>query len=390
MEFILFEMGRLYRIFFCLMTFFGDAFGVNAADKLSEKAVISLITCSPGTELYSIFGHSALRVADPEKGIDSVYNYGTFDFNEPNFYLKFSRGKLNYILDRQYWPYFQYEYLQTNRWIKEQVLLLNQADKQKLYDALEVNFRPQNRSYRYDFFYDNCATRIRDILKVCYKDRLNFNLPEKTGTSFRSKVEDCTATLPWSKFGISIALGWPYEKEMVSEEIMFLPDDLLYGFSTATLDGRGLCGPTVEILPSEPEELSKSMLPVFVTGFIFMLLSILTHLPFLRFNFIGRSLTAFLLFISGAGGIMVLLLWFATDHQATKFNPDLLWLIPVNVYAAFSSKIPALYFKLCMLSIAISILFVLFGPLPFYYLPFQVGLILLSYRRVRMAEGNID
>jgi len=387
---ILFKMGRLLRVFFCLIALSLNGFGVCAADQLSETAVISLITCSPGTELYSIFGHSAVRISDPERGIDSVYNYGTFDFNEPNFYVKFSRGKLDYILDRQYWPYFQYEYLQTNRWIKEQVLLLNQADKQKLYNALEVNYRPENRTYRYDFFYDNCATRIRDILKVCYKDRLNFNLPQKSGASFRSKVEDCTASLPWSKFGISIALGWPYEKEMESEEIMFLPDDLLYGFSTATLDGKDLCGPTVEILPSETEGLSKSMMPVFAVGFIFLILSILTQIPFLRFSVISRGLTAILLFISGAGGILVLLLWFATDHQATKYNPDLLWLIPVNVYAAFSSKIPAIYFQVCMLLISLSMLFVLFGPLPLYYLPFQAGLIMLCYRRARMAEGNND
>ncbi len=142
------------------------AISANAANKLSDSAVLSLITCSPGTELYSVFGHSAIRISDPVNGIDSIYNYGTFDFNTPNFYLQFSRGKLDYILDRQYWPFFQYEYLLTNRWIKEQVLLLNQSYKQKLYDALEVNYQPQNRSYRYDFFYDNCATRIRDILKV--------------------------------------------------------------------------------------------------------------------------------------------------------------------------------------------------------------------------------
>jgi hypothetical protein len=131
--------------------------------QLSDQAVISLITADPGEELYSLFGHSAIRVKDTVNNQDLVFNYGTFNFNTPNFYMKFTRGKLLYMLSIQQFDRFKRSYEYEKRDLKEQILNLTQDQKQAIFQFLLWNYQPENRYYKYDFFFDNCATRIRDV-----------------------------------------------------------------------------------------------------------------------------------------------------------------------------------------------------------------------------------
>ncbi len=131
---------------------------------LSDQARVSVITCGPGDQIYSVFGHTALRIVDPMHRIDRVYNYGTFDFNTPNFYLKFARGDLAYFLSVTSFDQFVYAYQLENRSLSEQVLRLNGAQVQALYNRVEANLRPDQMYYRYQFFADNCTTRIYDLL----------------------------------------------------------------------------------------------------------------------------------------------------------------------------------------------------------------------------------
>ena len=131
--------------------------------QLSPSAQVSIITCAPGDELYSIFGHSAIRVNDSINQIDLVFNYGTFDFDTPNFYLKFMRGKLNYMLSMAPYDRFLFEYVYYKRSVWEQVLDLSEVEKNNLFQALIINAEPEHRNYHYHFFFDNCATRIRDM-----------------------------------------------------------------------------------------------------------------------------------------------------------------------------------------------------------------------------------
>lgn len=119
---------------------------------LSDSAKISLLTCSSGSELYSIFGHSAIRVKDVRNRLDIVFNYGTFDFSEPNFYPNFVRGRLNYILSASHFEDFKYAYIEENRSISEQILNITKDEKQHLLDSILINYMPENRYYRYDFF----------------------------------------------------------------------------------------------------------------------------------------------------------------------------------------------------------------------------------------------
>src|SRR5207237_648325 len=126
---------------------------------------ITVLTCSPGQDLYSIFGHNALRITDSSKGTDVIYNWGTFDFNEPNFYLKFMRGKLLYFLSPDKLEDFMYEYQYEGRSVNEQVLDISCEEKMKIKQLVDINMTGDNRFYKYDFLYDNCTTRIRDIVE---------------------------------------------------------------------------------------------------------------------------------------------------------------------------------------------------------------------------------
>ena len=148
--------------------------GISQQIQLTDQAQISVLTCGTGDQLYSSFGHSAFRVQDPNHGIDIVYNYGTFDFDTPNFYLKFAGGKLLYSLSRQHFANFLYTYQLENRWVKEQLLDLKTDDKNKLFGFLEENYKPENRYYQYDFIYENCSTKIPEVLRGVLGNSLVF------------------------------------------------------------------------------------------------------------------------------------------------------------------------------------------------------------------------
>ncbi|MCD6555811.1 MAG: DUF4105 domain-containing protein, partial [Bacteroidales bacterium] len=136
---------------------------INFGQVLSPYAEVSIITCAPGNELYSTFGHSAIRIKDPVLRIDNVYNYGTFNFETPGFYMKFTRGKLDYMLSVSPYRYFVMSYIQEKRAIKEQVLNLSCPQKTIIFHALKINALPENMYYRYDFLKDNCSTRVLKI-----------------------------------------------------------------------------------------------------------------------------------------------------------------------------------------------------------------------------------
>ena len=165
---------------------------------LSETAVISVLTMGPGNALNDSFGHSAFRILDPNQHIDVVYNYGVYDFNTPHFYLKFTKGQLMYQLDRTSFNLFYRHYMEQNRWIKEQVLNLTTAEKQEVFNFLQNNYLPENRNYSYDFFFDNCATRIRDVLARVLKNKLVYNSQFETDTyTFRQLIQKTYSGKNW-------------------------------------------------------------------------------------------------------------------------------------------------------------------------------------------------
>ncbi|MBI5218153.1 MAG: DUF4105 domain-containing protein [Bacteroidia bacterium] len=310
-----------------------------AGEKLSPLAEVSIITCSPGEELYSVFGHSAVRVVDPINNIDYIYNYGTFDFDTPNFYLKFARGKLDYMLSVELFKNFKENYISENRSVWEQVLDLSSSEKQRVFDLLEENARPENKYYKYDFFYDNCSTRIRDILQKALNNSIVFpDLKGKNKNSFRDLIEPYLKHHIWSDFGIDLALGLPTDKIAASAQYMFLPYELKKGFDDAKIKNpeKKLVKITNTIYETKVQNVDTTMTvtPNMVFWSLFFVVAIISALIWKRNP--KRYWFDFLIFlIFGLLGIFLLLLWFATDHKATAWNFNLLWALPFHAVMAF-------------------------------------------------------
>ena len=209
---------------------------INIGQILSPNAEISVITCAPGNELYSTFGHSAIRIKDPVHRIDKVYNYGTFNFETPGFYMKFIRGKLDYMLSVEPYQYFVMSYIKEKRAIKEQVLNLSFTQKSAIYKALEINAMPENMYYRYDFLKDNCSTRVLKIINNAIQNSLI--LPRELSgrkKTYREMLMPYLENKNWERFGINLALGLPVDNTVNIEESAFLPDYLYIIFKNSEI-----------------------------------------------------------------------------------------------------------------------------------------------------------
>lgn len=304
--------------------------------QLSEQAEISALTIGPGASLNDAFGHSAFRVKDPVLGTDLVFNYGVYDFDTPNFYLKFAQGKLNYLIGVNYYEDFYESYVSQNRSIKEQVLNLNVSEKQTLYTYLLNNIKPENRAYLYDFFYDNCATRIRDVLQVAAENPIVYNNPpDFEPKTFRQLIHDHINFNSWGALGIDIALGSVIDSEATPYEYMFLPEYIFEFFEAATFDNssnKAVVKQTHILFDkvAQPESHSFFTSPLF---FLSMLSVLVLYITFMDFKKHRRTkwLDAVIFIITGLIGIFILLLWFATDHTGTHQNYNLLWAFALNI-----------------------------------------------------------
>ncbi|MGB5392625.1 MAG: DUF4105 domain-containing protein [Lutimonas sp.] len=312
----------------------------SQSDLLSDEAEISVITCGPGSELYSTFGHSAFRILDPKRNLDKVYNYGTFNFETPNFYAKFVRGKLLYELRAYSFSHFLRSYQEENRWVKEQILNLDQQQKQSIYDFLEENEKPENRGYQYDFFYDNCSTKMYQVLEKTLKDELLFDDHyEPNDFTHRELIQQYLANLKWSDFGIDLALGSVIDREISTKQYMFLPDYVLKGLDHVKIKSENIDIPLVRqtkvLLQSKPEVQKKSpFTPTVVFSLLTLLVVFLTYKDY-KNSTRNKTLDLFIFSITGILGILLLLLWFATDHTATANNFNILWAFAPNLFFIF-------------------------------------------------------
>ena len=288
--------------------------------------------------MYSTFGHSAIQIADPGSGIDKVYNYGTFDFDTPNFYLKFARGKLEYILSVSNFERFVRSYHYEGRWVVRQEINLNQDRRQELFNLLEENAKAENRAYKYDFLYDNCSTRIRDIIEKTLGEELDYEEEiQKPDTTFRNFLDLYLTNHPWSDLGIDIALGAPCDKVASPREKMFLPDYLMSGLSSAVISNEHGTKPL--LLPEQVIlEENTNLIKRDEESISWMFWLLFTLIALISFFAGARRLIWFdrvYFFTLGVIGVLLFLLWFATDHTATKWNYNLLWALPTWIVAPF-------------------------------------------------------
>ncbi|WP_142785595.1 lipoprotein N-acyltransferase Lnb domain-containing protein [Changchengzhania lutea] len=300
---------------------------------LSNDAEISVLTIEPGVSLNDAFGHNAYRIKDRSNRIDVTYGYGKYDFDTPNFYLKFAQGKLNYLIDRTEFNQFYQSYVYYNRSITEQVLNLTQDEKQSLYNFLINNYKPENRAYLYDFFYDNCATKIKDVTNKAIDGDLTFNLPKDyKPETFRTLIQNNLNKNSWGSFGIDLALGSVIDRAATPEQHMFLPENIYTFFDSAQINNKALVKDT-KILFTQKEIAKPSNFltsPLFILGIIGAIIIWLTYKDN-KNNTRQIWLDVTLFAITGIVGVIILLLWFATDHTATHQNYNLLWACALNI-----------------------------------------------------------
>ena len=205
-----------------------------APSAAQDKREVSLLTCSPGEEVYAHFGHTALRVKDPTRGADIVFSYGIFSFDEPNFVWRFILGETDYLLGAVDYPYFIAEYSERGSGVTEQVLALDSLQKNAITAALIENIQPQNRVYRYNFLYNNCTTKARDKIFGTVGNGIAYSEPSAGDSlTFRDIVHRFTNRHPWYQLGMDMLLGAPADERATRSGAQFAPIIFMQELSTA-------------------------------------------------------------------------------------------------------------------------------------------------------------
>jgi hypothetical protein len=347
---------------------------IEIKGQLSSESSISILTCAPGDELYSIFGHTAIRVKDPNLKIDYIFNYGTFDFNTPNFYLKFLRGELDYVLSVSTFDRFMLEYQQEQRSVWEQKLNISLEERETLFNALMINYEPENRAYHYHFFFDNCATRVRDIIADQMNDTIVFPDQAYIGEmTFRDAIGTYLQEKPWTRLGLDIILGEPTDDLIDVSSVQFLPDYLMDQFTNAALSPSG---DPVILEEATLQQFKKSSTQSFL-GMPALWFWILTLLV-LGYTWIcykkrknSQWLNVLLFSVTTVVGALITFLWFFTSHTVTGPNWHILWANPLHFLLIFPffQKVPYSGIVRIVLALPVIVLLVVFAFLPQYMPP---------------------
>jgi hypothetical protein len=363
---------------------------------LTPEAEISIITCGPDTgELYAAFGHSAIRVYDPQQEIDLAYNYGVFNFDQPHFYLNFARGYLYYKLGVYFYPHFRDYYIRHNRFVHEQVLNLTAEQKQRVFDYLEWNARPENQTYRYDYFYNNCATKIRDVFAETLGPELKFDGSFiRTNYTIRELTDLYLDPQPWGDLGIDICLGLPMDKVATPYEYMFLPDYIEYSFDNASIGNIPIVKSKAVVYQSAPVITEFTIFHPWVVMNLFLLLTLaLSYYDWKRKN-ISKWFDVTVFSVVGWIGVLLFLLWVATDHQAAACNFNLLWAFPLHAVVIWillkkkSSVWLKKYFQGTGLLLAATLIFWVWLPqqLNVFLIPVVLALLVRSFLIARQLS----
>jgi len=308
--------------------------------KLSKQSEISIITVGPGEVLYEAFGHSAIRVKDSVLGMDNIFNYGLFDFNQPNFKLNFTKGKLLYKLGKRPFKNFVVNNYYQERWMKAQVLNLSQLEKQNMYALLEENALPQNAEYLYDPYFNNCATKLRDITKEILGNKVHFpsSFSDENYT-LRQLMDKELSWNTWGNFGINLALGNTLDKAITAEAYMYLPDYVYEAFKNAKKTKNNTDIPLVlkeQVILNFKENTiqTKWFNPFFVFSILLLLSIVITYRDQKR-NKRTKFLDFLLFFMTGFLGFIICFLWFFTNHSTTPNNFNFLWAFFPNLFVSF-------------------------------------------------------
>ena len=328
------------RKFLGLVVFMLGMLSVRAASLDSVR--ISLLTCEPGSEIYALFGHSAIRYENPAKQEDWVFNYGMFSFKESNFVMRFVKGETDYQLGVVPFRYFEAEYGMRGSSVYQQELNLTNVEKEKLAGLLFENYLPANRVYRYNYFYDNCTTRARDKIEESIQGKVVYPVSDRV-VSYRDILHEFTAGSEWSEFGIDLCLGSEADEPIDERKQMFAPFYMLAAARDAVIHRTDTMMPFVRketkivdaVLEDEP------IFPLSPMACALLLLAV-TVIIVGRGLYKGRQCLAWnvvMFLLQGLGGCIIAFLFFFSLHPTVGSN----WLL------------------------------ILFNPLPLIYLPWLIG-----------------
>ncbi len=353
-----------------IILFLSLFFQGKAAVELSDSLEASLLTILPGDELYSTFGHSAIRIKDLQNGHDLVFNYGTFNFNTPYFYLKFPLGRLYYMLSIEPFEDFMFSVKHENRTVIEQKINLPKAQKVVLLSMLLDNYKPQNRYYRYKFFTDNCATRVRDVLDMIVVDPY-FALHTRvdSGKTFRELYRPYLMHKPWTLFGIELLMG-PFADRKARSDALFLPQKLRESLRTTVFYYRPVVSSETVIYEGTYHKPRST----WFTPLMAMILLLLTCIA-VEFTGAKKIFDKILFVVLGFLGLMILFFSLFSYHIELQKNIIILLLFPAVIVIPFIKSIK-LHKLLSLLSFLIIIITLLI--LPFVKQVINIPTVLLS------------
>jgi hypothetical protein len=378
---------------------FGFHFEAHSQDPvLSPKSSVSIITCGPGPSLYEAFGHSAIRVVDSLKGMDLMFNYGVFDFNQPNFYGNFAKGYMRYMLGVSPTEEFLFQYKYYKRSVREQVLNLDSSQKQAILTHLSINLKPENREYYYAYFDNNCSTKIIELLDSALSKKVIWQSTSADGeVSYRSLIHQYTVFQPWGRLGIDVGLGSLIDKPILGRQFDFLPDFVERDINRARIGNEVTAIPLV----SQSRTLYESDYffgkpPIWMhPGFVFSLILLISVFGFFYFPFgtrAGNLWSALLLISTGLLGWVVTSIWFFTNHIFASWNYNILWANPLFLFvgigliwkpAAFRSIASGIFVYLAAILL---LWFVLPQEMNVFLLPL-VGALLVSFWKREKSES---
>lgn len=333
-------------LFALIINGLSSAHANNAANQASDDASdeyriyddsveVCLLTCSPHNEVYSLYGHTALRFHDMRTGEDWAFNYGIFNFNKPFFVLRFTFGITDYELGVVPYGRFKEAYRRYGSQVTEQVLNLTPEEKEKIYLALLDNYRPENRVYRYNYFYENCTSRARDKVEGCINGKIQYARTYDT-TTYRKLIHQYTQGHPWAAFGNDLCLGMSADFEIDRRKQEFLPEILMTDFAAAQIIDGGSYRPLVKEtrIPVEPGvQILESEFPLtpMECAVLLLLISILIIIGEMRNKTTYKVWDTILMTVTGVAGIIILALFFS-EHPTTSTNLQIFLLNPLPLF----------------------------------------------------------
>ncbi|WP_320787925.1 Lnb N-terminal periplasmic domain-containing protein [Prevotella sp.] len=298
-----------------------------------DSLEVSLLTCSPRQQIYSLYGHTAIRLRDVRTGLDVAVNYGVFSFDKPLFVPRFVFGIADYEIGVIPFRYFIIEYRLSGGSVTQQVLNLKPDEKLVLFDAIQVNMLPENKSYRYNFFYDNCTTRARDMITRCIRGGIAY-MPDSGDTSYRKIIHGKNEEHRWARFGNDLLLGIGADMSTTQEQRQFLPENLMHDFGKAIRnDNREpLVDTTMVILEGRAQVVEREFLltPMQCALLLLAITVIVTTIEVIKKKNL-RYFDAFLMFFTSIVGTVIFSMIFS-QHPTVKVNLQILLFNPLPFF----------------------------------------------------------